>query len=77
MSSEVAVVVGEVVKNASILVKAKDIANAHPIAAATVGVVTLGLATWGTYTAFKAMFGSKEKEIIVVQATQPPASPSA
>lgn len=71
MSGEIAVVAGEVLKNASLVTKAKDIANANPIAAAAVGVVVLGLATWGSYKLLTGLIGRPEK-VVVVQA--PPAS---
>jgi len=73
MSGEIAVVVGEAVKNASVVTKIKDIASANPIAAASVGVVVLGLATWGSYKLLSSLIAKPEK-VVVIQAV--PAAPS-
>lgn len=81
MSTEIttaSVVVGEVLKNASIVTKLKDVANAHPITAAVVGVSVLGLATWGSYKLLSGLIGKAPVEkIIVVQAPAAPATPVA
>jgi predicted DNA-binding protein with PD1-like motif len=83
MSTEITtatVAVGEVLKNASVVTKLKDVANAHPIAAAVVGVGVLGLATWGTYKLLSGFIGrSQPEKVILVQAPAPsaPATPAA
>lgn len=74
MSGEIAAVTGEVLKNASVVTKLKDVANANPIAAAAVGVVVLGLATWGSYKLLSSLVGKTEK-VVVVHA--PPVAPAA
>lgn len=83
MSTEITtatVAVGEVLKNASVVTKLKDVANAHPIAAAVVGVGVLGLATWGSWKLLSGFIGKAPTEkVILVQAANPaaPAAPAA
>lgn len=74
MSGEIAVVAGEVLKNASVVTKLKDVASANPIAAASVGVVVLGLATWGSYKLLSSLIGKPEKVTVVHVAPVAPAA---
>ena len=69
MSSEVTLVVGEVLKNASLVTKAKDIAAANPIAAAVVGTVVLGAAVWGSYKLLSGFIGKPDKPVAPIPVT--------
>lgn len=80
MSTEIttaSVVVGEVLKNATIVTKLKDVANAHPITAAVVGVSVLGLATWGSFKLLSSFVGRAPAEKVIIVQAQAPATPAA
>jgi len=80
MSTEITtagVVVGEVLKNASVVTKLKDVANAHPITAAVTGVVVLGLATWGSYKLLTGLIGRAPVEKVILVQAAAPAAPAA
>ena len=73
MSSEVATVVAEVVKNSSAINTLKNVASAHPIAAAGVGIVGVGLAAFGTYHLLRKTFGDKPSATATVKVDIGPA----
>lgn len=75
MSAEILNVTAEVVRNASIVVRAKNLANAHPIAAAAVGTATVGMAAFGTYKAVRHLIKRKTKSAVVVQAPKATVEP--
>ena len=59
MSAEVVTVVA---KSAGLLARLKNVASAHPAAAAVVGTVVAGAAVYGTYKAAKWAFGEEAKK---------------
>lgn len=52
-------IAAETIRNASLLAKAKDIAQAHPIGALAVGVVVGGAALFGGYKLMQKAFTPK------------------
>lgn len=68
MSAEILNVTAQVVRNASIVSKAKALATAHPIGAAAVATVTVGLAGWGTWKIGRSLFRGKSKPVQIAAA---------
>lgn len=55
----VTAIAADTIRNASLLAKAKDIAQAHPIGALAVGVAAGGLALFGGYKLMQKAFTPK------------------
>lgn len=67
--------VAAVIKNATILDKARQFAGAHPIAAVVAGTVVSGLAVVGTYKLLQKAFTPKPETVVVYK--ERPAEPAA